>query len=107
VKRQPKKGSPVTVTAKPSPKRVTITPVARIGGVAAAVTTKQTNATRRALVISGFVLSALIFLLVVTVPATETRFPAAGRLLLDHQLDLVLTGIATLLLTAMLFYVTQ
>jgi hypothetical protein len=48
-----------------------------------------------------------MFLLVVTVPATAARFTPPGRALMDHQTDLVLIGVALLLLTALLFYVTS
>jgi hypothetical protein len=70
---------------------------------AASVATNETDALRRSLVITGIGLSALLFLLVVAVPSTAARFTPPGRVLMDHQLDLVLVGIALLLLTALLF----
>jgi hypothetical protein len=41
------------------------------------------------------------------VPATAARFTPPGRVLMDHQTDLLLIGIALLLLTALLFYLTN
>jgi hypothetical protein len=81
--------------------------VVRIGVVpTAAVATEQSNALRRTLVIAGIGFAALLFLLVVTVPATGIRFTGPGRVVMDHQTDIVITGIATLLLTALLFAIT-
>jgi hypothetical protein len=72
----------------------------------AAVATNASDALQRSLVISGIGLAAILFLLVLAVPATTARFTPPGRVLMDHQTDLVLTGLAILLLTALLFAVT-
>jgi len=82
------------------------TSVVNVAGVTATVGTNQVDAVQRAFVISGIGLAALMFLLVVSVPATAMRFTAAGRVVMDHQTDLVLSGIGLLLLTALLFAVT-
>jgi hypothetical protein len=100
--------------AKPKAKHVVTQPkvqakvkgasVVHVAGVpAASVATNESDALRRSLVITGMGLSALLFLLVVAVPSTAARFTPPGRVLMDHQLDLVLVGIALLLLTALLF----
>jgi hypothetical protein len=81
--------------------------VVRIAGVpAAAAATSESDAIRRSLVIAGIGLAAILFLLVVTVPSTAARFTPPGRVLMDHQTDLVLVGIALLCLTALLFALT-
>jgi hypothetical protein len=72
----------------------------------AATATNASDAVRRSLVISGIGLAALLFLLVLAVPATAARFTPPGRVLMDHQTDLVLVGVAILVLTALLFAVT-
>src|SRR5262249_5245527 len=59
----------------------------------------------RSLVIAGIGLAALLFLLAVAVPSTAARYTPPGRLLMDHQTDLVLVGVALLLLAALLFAV--
>jgi hypothetical protein len=66
----------------------------------------QEDPVRRGLVVAGLGLAALLFLLVVAVPATPARSTQPGRLVADHQTDLVLAGVAMLLLTALLFAVT-
>jgi hypothetical protein len=81
--------------------------VVRIGGVpAAAVTTNQGDQARKASVIAATTLAVLIFLLVVTVPATRARFTGPGRMVMDHQTDLVLAGVTVLVLAAIIFALT-
>jgi hypothetical protein len=81
--------------------------VVKINGVpTAAVTTNSSDGIRRSLVITGIALAALLFLLVLALPATAARFTPPGRVLMDHQTDLVLIGVAILVLTALLFAVT-
>ena len=77
-----------------------------VGVPTAAVATNGSDAARRSLVIAGIGLAAILFLLVVTVPASAARFTPPGRVLMDHQTDLVLAGIAILLLSALLFAFT-
>jgi hypothetical protein len=81
--------------------------VVRITGVpTAAVAPSGSDDLRRTIVIAAVGLAALLFLLVLAVPATAARFTPPGRVLMDHQIDLVLVGAARLLLTALLFAIT-
>lgn len=108
-KRHKTRAKHITPAPKPKPKpkaQVEGASVVKIAGVSATVETNQPNTARRAFVISGIGLAALLFLLVVSIPATAMRFTAAGRVVMDHQTDLVLAGIGTLLLTALLFAIT-
>jgi hypothetical protein len=92
--------------AQVQPTTTTI-PHLNVGSQTAAVTTPTSgDSLRRALVIAGFGFAALLFLIVVAVPATAARFTAPGRVVIDHQTDLVVAGLAALLLTALLFAVT-
>ena len=106
-----KKVKPVAAAPKPKPttSEVQATETVQIAGIptAAAVPKNGADAVRRGFVIGGTGMAALLFLLVVAIPATAMRFSAPGRVVMDHQTDLVLTGIATLLLTALLFLVTK
>lgn len=81
-------------------------PKVDVGSRAAAVAPAAKDGARRVLVIVGLAFAAFLFFLAVTVPATAVRFTAAGRVLMDHQTDVVLAGVGTLLLTAILFAVT-
>lgn len=81
--------------------------VVRVTGVStAAVAPSGRDDVRRPIVIAAIGLAALLFLLVLAVPATAARFTPPGRVLMDHQIDLVLVGAALLLLTALLFAIT-
>lgn len=110
-KRHKKKVKPVAAAPKPKPttSRVEPTKTVQISGVptAASVPGNGADAARRGLVIGGIGIAALLFLLVVAIPATAIRFSAPGRVVMDHQTDLVLSGIGMLLLTALLFLVTR
>jgi hypothetical protein len=78
--------------------------VVHVSGVpAAAIATNGSEVAHSPVVISGIVLAALLFLLVVTVPSTAARYTAPGRVLMDHQTQLVLAGVALLLVAALLF----
>jgi hypothetical protein len=104
------------VVAVPKPKPVpevqvqpttTTIPHINVGSPTAAVTNPTSgDSLGRALVLAGIGFAALLFLIVLAVPATAARFTAPGRVVIDHQTDLVLAGIATLLLTGLLFAVT-
>jgi hypothetical protein len=82
------------------------TAVVHVSAVPTAATTSTGDSVRRSLTIAGVGLAALLFLLVVAVPSTAARFTPPGRVLMDHQTDVVLVGIAVLLVTALLFAVT-
>ncbi len=103
-----KKQRPVQhVSVAPKPKaQVKHANVVHVAGVPTAATTDDTGNVRRTLVISGIGLAALLFLIVVVVPASAARFTAPGRVVMDHQTDFVLAGIALLVLTVLLFAAT-
>ena len=109
--RQRRKHARHRTHAAPAPKpltSVTTAPVARvrIGAETASVTSADDHA-RRLLVTTGLALAAFFFLLVMTVSATGLRLTMAGRVVMDHQADLLIAGIATLLMMATVFLVTS
>jgi type IV secretory pathway VirB10-like protein len=77
------------------------------GAVTAAATRSTSNSARNTLVIAGLGLAAFLFFLLWAVPTTPARFTSAGRAVMHHQTELVITGVGTLLLTAMLFFLTR
>jgi hypothetical protein len=105
VNRKPKVARPV-VTTTTGQVKAAVVPVSRVP-VAATITTSDGDAARRAVVISGLAIAALLFFLVTAASATALRFTAPGRAVLDRQTDLVLSGVAMLLLTAVVFLVTK
>jgi hypothetical protein len=106
-KRHKKKVKHVAVAPKPKAQvkaQVKGANVVRVAGVpAAAVTTNQGDQARNTAVIAATTLAALIFLLVVTVPTTRARFTGPGRMVMDHQTDLVLAGVTVLVLAVIIF----
>jgi hypothetical protein len=105
-KRRHKAAQPVVTTPKVKA-QVKDASVVHINAVpTAAAATSASDALRRSLIIAGIGLAALLFLLVLAVPVTAARFTPPGRVLMDHQTDLVLVGVAILVLTALLFAVT-
>lgn len=104
--KRPRPAKHVSIAPKPQA-QVKHANVERVGVVpSATVATEGSDGIGRAVVIAGIGFAALLFLLVVTVPATGIRFTAPGRVVMDHQTDLVLAGVGTLLLTVLLFAVT-
>ena len=102
--RQRRKHARHRTHAAPAPKPLTsVTPASvarvRIGAETASATSADDHA-RRLLVTTGLALAAFFFLLVMTVSATGLRLTMAGRVVMDHQADLLIAGIATLLMMA-------
>jgi hypothetical protein len=103
-KRAHKRPKPVVVA--PKVHEVKHAAVVQVAAVPTAATTTGADAVRRSLTIAGVGLAAILFLLVLAIPSTAARFTPPGRVLMDHQTDLLLVGIAVLLLTGLLFAVT-
>jgi hypothetical protein len=103
-----RRGKPkLVVTTPKAHEQVKHASVVRVTDVStAAVAPSGRDDVRRPIVIAAIGLAALLFLLVLAVPATAARFTPPGRVLMDHQIDLVLVGAALLLLTALLFAIT-
>jgi hypothetical protein len=97
-----------TVTRpKPAPEPAAERRIARmqVAPETEAVTAATAGAPHDGFVIAGLAVAALLFFLVVALPATGARFTAPGRVLIDHQFDLVLAGLAALALSAILLTV--
>jgi hypothetical protein len=58
------------------------------------------------LFISGVSLAALLFLLAAALPGTPARFTPVGRVVIDHQQDLVLVGVAAFVITIFVYVLT-
>ncbi len=58
------------------------------------------------LFIAGVSFAALLFLLAATVPGTPARFTPVGRVVIEHQQDLVLVGIAAFMITVFVYILT-
>lgn len=58
------------------------------------------------LFIAGVTFAALLFLLAAAVPGTPARFTPVGRIVFEHQQDLVLVGVAAFLVTVFVYVLT-
>jgi outer membrane biosynthesis protein TonB len=75
---------------------------------AGAVTNTNTQRDPATLLLLGGVLAALFFIVVATwVPGTRLRTTVAGRVAVEHQADLVITGIATFLISVVVYMLTR
>jgi hypothetical protein len=78
-----------------------------VAPIPVAITPKSGKNTSSGLLFAGVALAALLFFIVWAVPTTPARYTHAGRVVIDHQVDLLLAGVGTLLVTAMVFLLTR
>jgi len=57
--------------------------------------------------LAGVVVALLLIVLATWVPSTRLRATAAGRVAFDHQIDLVVAGIAAFLISVVIFALTR
>jgi hypothetical protein len=58
------------------------------------------------LFIAGVTFAALLFLVAAAVPGTPARFTPVGRVVFEHQQDLVLVGLAAFVITVFVYVIT-
>jgi hypothetical protein len=58
------------------------------------------------LFIAGVTFAALLFLLAAAVPGLPVRFTPVGRVVFEHQQDLVLVGLAAFIITVFVYLLT-
>jgi hypothetical protein len=58
------------------------------------------------LFIGGVSFAALLFLLAATVPGTPARFTPVGRVVIEHQQDFVVVGVAAFVITVFVYILT-
>lgn len=58
------------------------------------------------LFVAGVTFAALLFLLAAAVPGTPVRFTPVGRVVFEHQQDLVLVGLAAFIITVFVYVLT-
>jgi hypothetical protein len=63
-------------------------------------------AVTRILFVAGVSFAALLFLLAATVPGTPARFTPVGRIVIEHQQDFVLVGVAAFAITVFVYLLT-
>jgi hypothetical protein len=58
------------------------------------------------LFIAGVTFAALLFLLAAAVPGTSARFTPVGRVVIEHQQELVLVGVGAFVITVFVYLIT-
>jgi hypothetical protein len=94
---------PKVTPARTSPR----IPRIEVGPQTGAVTPPANDGVRRQLIIAALAVASLLFFLIVAVPSTAARATAAGRMVRAHDFDLLLAGLAALVLAAILLAVTE
>jgi hypothetical protein len=100
--KKPAATKPAPTTA---PEPALVTPV-RVGAMRGPVDTAGEGVVTGALFVVGVTFAALLFLLAAAVPGTPVRFTPAGRVVIEHQQDFVLVGIAALVISAFVYVLT-
>jgi hypothetical protein len=77
-----------------------------VGAKRAPLSTSGDTALTQVLFIAGVTFASLLFLLAAAVPSTAVRFTPVGRVVLEHQQDFVLVGIASLVITVFVYVLT-
>jgi hypothetical protein len=101
-----KKPAPVTTSipelTSPAPSVIVPVPV----GARRAITQTDRDAVTSILFIGGVGFAAFLFLLAAALPGTPARFTPVGRVVMDHQQDLVLVGLASFVITIFVYVLT-
>jgi hypothetical protein len=90
----PTETSPAPASAIPP--AIPVRQVTRSGNAAVAST----------LFIAGVTFAALLFLLAAAVPGTSARFTPVGRVVIEHQQELVLVGVGSFVITLFVYVIT-
>jgi len=106
-KKRPSKKSAVTTSTpvETTPTPAVLVPVP-VGAKRAASETTGDPTMTSVLFIAGVTFAALLFLLAATVPGTPARFTPVGRVVIEHQQDLVLVGVAAFVITVFVYILT-
>ncbi|MDX6413891.1 MAG: hypothetical protein QOH23_1301 [Gaiellaceae bacterium] len=88
-----------------SPTPEVIVPVP-VGARSAITQTKGDAAVTSILFVGGVSFAAFLFLLAAALPGTPARFTPVGRVVIDHQQDLVLVGLASFVITIFVYVLT-
>ena len=91
--------TPTETTPAPAsviPPAIPVRQVTRSGNAAVAST----------LFIAGVTFAALLFLLAAAVPGTSARFTPVGRVVIEHQQELVLVGVGSFVITVFVYLIT-
>jgi hypothetical protein len=104
--KQAKKPAVTTAVPLETPERSVIIPVVPVGARSTGPPTGGEGMVTGILFVGGVSFAALLFLLAAMVPGTPVRFTPVGRVVIDHQQDFVLVGLAAFLITVFIYLLT-
>jgi len=104
--KQAKKPAVTTTVPAETPEPSVIIPVVPLGARRTAPPAGAEGMVTSVLFVAGVSFAALLFLLAGMVPGTPVRFTPVGRVVIDHQQDFVLVGVAAFLITVVVYVLT-
>jgi hypothetical protein len=104
--KQAKKPAVTTTVPAETPEPSVIIPVVPLGASRTATPAGGEGMVTSVLFVAGVSFAALLFLLAAMVPGTPVRFTPVGRVVIDHQQDFVLVGVAAFLITVFVYVLT-
>jgi hypothetical protein len=106
-RRHPQKAATNAVKEQPASTRLPFAGAPIEAQPTAATTLSKPRDPAKLLLVGG-VAAALLFIVIATwVPSSRLRTTAAGRIAFDHQIDLVITGIAVLFVSVVVYLMTR
>jgi hypothetical protein len=104
--KQAKKPAVTTPVPAGTPEPSVVIPVVPLGARRTSPPTSGEGVVTSVLFVAGVSFAALLFLLAAMVPGTPVRFTPVGRVVIDHQQDFVLVGLAAFLITVFTYLLT-
>jgi hypothetical protein len=104
--KQAKKPAVTTAVPADTTEPSIIIPVVPVGARRTGPPTGGEGMVTGVLFVAGVSFAALLFLLAAMVPGTPVRFTPIGRVVIDHQQDFVLVGLAAFLITVFTYLLT-
>jgi hypothetical protein len=104
--KQAKKPAVTTAVPAETPEPSVIIPVVPLGARRTAPPVGGQSMVTSVLFVAGVSFAALLFLLAAMVPGTPVQFTPVGRVVIEHQQDFVLVGVAAFLITVFGYVLT-
>jgi hypothetical protein len=105
-KKKPAATKPAVTTSTPTETTPVPAVLVPVGARQTPSSSSGDHAITSVLFIAGVTFAALLFLLAAAVPGTPVRFTPVGRVVFEHQQDLVLVGLAAFIITVFVYVLT-
>jgi cytoskeletal protein RodZ len=105
-KKKPPAAKPAVTTSTPADTTPVPALLVPVGARQTRSSGSGDHAVTSVLFIAGVTFAGLLFLLAAAVPGTPVRFTPVGRIVFEHQQDLVLVGLAAFIITVFVYLLT-